>query len=121
MRRTKCTEREWPEAGLSSLGSPPLQVLDCAAEQLAWAAGGGGGGSQRCWRGAAQLLLHRHLWVRKAAGRLVGGGLAAPDVAGPMLAAGDDLTAGERGACALPAPCWRALLHGLGGGQRAQL
>jgi U3 small nucleolar RNA-associated protein 20 len=37
-----------------------------------------------CWSATCDLLLHRHAWVRKAAGRLVGAGLAAPNV-GPYL------------------------------------
>lgn len=50
-----------------------------------------------CWSAACDLLLHRHAWVRKAAGRLVGAGLAAPNV-GPYLVSkstndnGDDNT-----------------------------
>ncbi|KAL4521880.1 hypothetical protein Ndes2526B_g01987 [Nannochloris sp. 'desiccata'] len=40
--------------------------------------------TRACWSAACDLLLHRHAWVRKAAGRLVGAGLAAPNV-GPYL------------------------------------
>ncbi len=72
----------WQEAYYSLL---LLQrVLEATAVQLAWAAGPA---VQRCWGGAQRLLLHRHQWVRKASGRLVGAGLAAPAVGPPMLEA----------------------------------
>lgn len=67
------------------------RLLECAAAQVAWAAGAD---AQRCWRGAQRLLLHRHQWVRKASGRLVGAGLAAPAVGEPMLADGGAGAAG---------------------------
>ena len=82
----------WQEAYYSLL---LLQrVLEAAAAQLAWAAGPA---AQACWGGAQRLLLHRHQWVRKASGRLVGAGLAAPAVGGPMLEAGGAGAAGARG------------------------
>ncbi len=44
----------------------------------------GGGGSSKVvvglWEAVVRLLLHRHLWVRKAAARLVGHALASPRV-----------------------------------------
>lgn len=45
---------------------------------LAWSQGSR---VQALWAALPPLLLHRHLWVRKAAGRLIGVALAAPDVA----------------------------------------
>ncbi|PRW58885.1 small subunit processome component 20-like protein [Chlorella sorokiniana] len=79
----------WQEAYYSLL---LLQrVLEATAAQLAWAAGPA---AQRCWGGAQRLLLHRHQWVRKASGRLVGAGLAAPAVGPPMLEAGGTGAAG---------------------------
>ncbi|EFJ49017.1 hypothetical protein VOLCADRAFT_104545 [Volvox carteri f. nagariensis] len=39
------------------------------------------------WEATVRLLLHRHMWVRKAAARLVGYGLAAPRVCGGLMAA----------------------------------
>ena len=81
----------WQEAYYSLL---LLQrVLEATAAQLAWAAGPA---AQRCWGGAQRLLLHRHQWVRKASGRLVGAGLAAPAVGPPMLEAGGAGAAGAR-------------------------
>lgn len=71
------------------------KLLDCTAAQLAWEAGHA---QQRCWAGAHRLLLHRHQWVRKASGRLVGAGLAAPSVGEPWLQARG---AGAAGALAL--------------------
>ncbi|PSC76593.1 small subunit processome component 20-like protein [Micractinium conductrix] len=71
------------------------RLLECAAAQLAWATGAP---AQRCWSGAQALLLHRHQWVRKASGRLVGAGLAAPGVGAPWLEASG---AGAAGALAL--------------------
>ena len=79
-----------------------MQILDVAADQLAWEGGEAAPGeaapreaSRGCWRSARRLLLHRHLWVRKAAGRLLGAGLAASGaVADPMLATGDEFAAG---------------------------
>ena len=74
-----------------------MQILDVAADQLAWEGGEAAPGeaapreaARGCWRGARRLLLHRHLWVRKAAGRLLGAGLAAD----PMLATGGEFAAG---------------------------
>lgn len=91
----------WQEAYYSLL---LLQrVLEATAAQLAWAAGPA---AQRCWGGAQRLLLHRHQWVRKASGRLVGAGLAAPAVGPPWLEAG--------GAGAAGAGVWRDLV-GCGG------
>jgi hypothetical protein len=81
----------WQEAYYSLLLLQKL--LECAAAALAWA--GGGPPARRCWRGAQALLLHRHAWVRKAAARLVGAGLAAPDVAEPWLAESRAGAAGE--------------------------
>ena len=83
----------WQEAYYSLLLLQRL--LEVAAAQLAWAAGGA---ARDAWGGAQRLLLHRHQWVRKAAGRLVGAGLAAPGVGEPWLAAGG---AGAAGALAL--------------------
>eukprot|EP00887_Chlorella_sp_A99_P000887 scaffold5.g887.t1 len=60
------------------------RLLEAAAGAVAWAAGA----PATCWRSAAGLLLHRHLWVRKAAGRLVGGALADPGVGPAMLDGG---------------------------------
>ncbi|GFR52616.1 hypothetical protein Agub_g15132, partial [Astrephomene gubernaculifera] len=42
--------------------------------------------SAALWEGFVRLLLHRHVWVRKAAARLVGYGLAAPRVCGGLMA-----------------------------------
>lgn len=61
------------------------RLLECAWEHLAWAASSA---ARRCWGGAQRLLLHRHQWVRKASGRLVGAGLAHPDVGEDWLSAG---------------------------------
>ncbi|KAL4860053.1 Small subunit processome component 20 [Chlorella vulgaris] len=83
----------WQEAYYSLLLLQRL--LEGAAAQLAWAAGAA---PQRCWGGAQRLLLHRHQWVRKAAGRLVGAGLAAPAVGGSWLEASG---AGAAGTLAL--------------------
>ncbi|KAL4434124.1 hypothetical protein ABPG75_000565 [Micractinium tetrahymenae] len=71
------------------------RLLECAWEHLAWAASSA---ARRCWGGAQRLLLHRHQWVRKASGRLVGAGLAHPDVGEDWLEAGG---AGSAGALAL--------------------
>lgn len=67
------------------------RLLECAWEHLAWAASSA---ARRCWGGAQRLLLHRHQWVRKASGRLVGAGLAHPDVGEDWLAAGGAGAAG---------------------------
>lgn len=83
----------WQEAYYSLLLLQRL--LEAATAQLAWAAGDD---ARACWGGAQRLLLHRHQWVRKAAGRLVGGGLAAPGVGEPWL---DEAGAGAAGALAL--------------------
>jgi U3 small nucleolar RNA-associated protein 20 len=90
----------WQEAYYSLLLLQRL--LECASAQLAWAAGPA---AQRCWGGARRLLLHRHQWVRKASGRLVGAGLAAPTVGAPMLAAGGGSAAGEEAGGWHPSPC----------------
>ena len=95
------------------------RLLECAAAQLAWATGAP---AQRCWSGAQALLLHRHQWVRKASGRLVGAGLAAPGVGAPWLEASG---AGAAGGCTNsqgPGVCvlWRQAAGGwhllIGGG-----
>ena len=70
------------------------RLLECAWEHLAWAASSA---ARRCWGGAQRLLLHRHPWVRKASGRLVGAGLAHPDVGEDWLAAGGAGAVGGRG------------------------
>jgi U3 small nucleolar RNA-associated protein 20 len=72
------------------------KALGAAPERLAW---GAGAGARGCWGAATRLLLHRHAWVRQAAGRVVGAGLADPGVGPPMLAAGGPTAAG---ALALP-------------------
>eukprot|EP00967_Tisochrysis_lutea_P038054 scaffold45634_cov25-Tisochrysis_lutea.AAC.4 len=38
------------------------------------------------WEAVVSLLLHRHMWVRKAAARVLGAGLANPQVAEGLLA-----------------------------------
>jgi U3 small nucleolar RNA-associated protein 20 len=72
-----------------------LEGGGATAAPLAWAAGPP---ARRCWAATQRLLLHRHAWVRAAAGRLVGAALASPAVGGPWLAAGG---AGAAGALAL--------------------
>ncbi|KAG2487780.1 hypothetical protein HYH03_013624 [Edaphochlamys debaryana] len=61
---------------------------------LAWPGPGSGSASEAAagapyapaiWEAVVRLLLHRHVWVRKAAARLVGYGLAAPRVSGGLL------------------------------------
>jgi U3 small nucleolar RNA-associated protein 20 len=79
----------WQEAYYSLLLLQRL--LECTAAQLAW---GAGAAAQRCWSGAQRLLLHRHQWVRKASARLVGAGLAAPNVGPPWLETGGAGAAG---------------------------
>lgn len=95
----------WQEAYYSLLLLQRL--LESASAQLAWAAGPA---AQRCWGGARRLLLHRHQWVRKASGRLVGSGLAAPTVGAPMLAAGGGSAAGEAGGWGLAPKPWLLII-----------
>lgn len=73
------------------------RLLEFAWEHLAWATSSA---ARRCWGGAQRLLLHRHQWVRKASGRLVGVGLAHPNVGEEWLAAGGAGAAGGKGWCA---------------------
>ncbi|EFN57812.1 hypothetical protein CHLNCDRAFT_51116 [Chlorella variabilis] len=80
----------WQEAYYSLLLLQRL-LEGSAAAQLGW---GSGAAARRCWAAAQRLLLHRHQWVRKAAGRLVGGGLAAPAVGQPWLEAAGSGAAG---------------------------
>ena len=62
------------------------KILGAAPQCLAWEMGAG---VQGCWDAARALLLHRHAWVRKAAGRVVGAGLGEPTVGPHMLGAGE--------------------------------
>lgn len=67
------------------------KVLGAAPQCLAWNVGAG---AQGCWSAARALLLHRHAWVRKAAGRVIGAGLGEPSVGPAMLADGDSTLPG---------------------------
>lgn len=51
-------------------------------QQEAWVQGGA---AQRLWAACTELLLHRHLWVRKAAVRVLGLGLAGGAVSEALL------------------------------------
>ncbi|KXZ46921.1 hypothetical protein GPECTOR_39g415 [Gonium pectorale] len=75
----------------AALAWPTGQSAKTAA---AATAGTAAGGSQpvsplvpELWEATVRLLLHRHVWVRKAAARLVGHGLASPRVSGGLMAA----------------------------------
>ncbi|GIL90429.1 hypothetical protein Vretifemale_18038, partial [Volvox reticuliferus] len=80
------------------------KVAAQASGALAWPTGGGGGATAatppdvdagtsgtsmvvpEIWENTVRLLLHRHMWVRKAAARLVGYGLSTPRVFGGLMA-----------------------------------
>jgi len=68
------------------------KALAVAPDQLAWGSGGDAG--RDCWVATQRLLLHRHVWVRKAAGRAVGMALADASIGPLMLAAAGDVAAG---------------------------
>jgi U3 small nucleolar RNA-associated protein 20 len=60
-------------------------VAAAGLEPLGWDQGAD---ARRVWGAVARALLHPHLWVRKASGRLVGSALAAPAVRDGLLANG---------------------------------
>lgn len=76
----------WQEAyfGLLLLekmaGQQPGTGASAAAPALAWKGGAAGVEAPALWDAVCRLLLHRHVWVRKAAARLVGLGLATQQV-----------------------------------------
>ncbi|GIL61502.1 hypothetical protein Vafri_15933, partial [Volvox africanus] len=65
------------------------KVAAQASGALAWPIQGAATASSlvpELWESTVRLLLHRHMWVRKAAARLVGYGLATPRVCGGLMA-----------------------------------
>lgn len=78
----------WQEAYYSTVLLE--KAMAAVPAQLAW---GACDASPACWTATKHLLLHRHLWVRKAAGRLLGAGLADSGVGPAMLTSGRDATA----------------------------